>query len=122
MLINVSHTPHNDWDQQKLETALQKYGYVLDYVVKKEVELLEDDELEEFINHYFSMIAAVADSCANEPTPFAVLFEGLPLYLICRLAHVLHVSGFDVIKSKYVTVKYEDKELKEFAGFVGLIG
>ena len=120
MLINVSHTLHNDWDPQKLETALQKYGYVLDYVVKKEVEVLENENLEEFINHYFSMIAAVADSCANEPTPFAVLLEELPLYIICHLADVLRSSGFSVITSKYATVKYEDKNLKEFAGFVGL--
>ena len=120
MLINVSHTPHHDWVPQKLEAALQKYGYVLDYVVKKEVVVLEDEELDEFVNHYFSMIAAVADSCANEPTPFAVLLEELPLYLICRLADVLRSSGFSVITSKYITVNYEDKDLKEFAGFVGL--
>ncbi len=122
MLINVSPTPHNNWKPQKIEAALQKYGYVLDYVVREEVELLEDDVLEKFTNHYFSMIAAVSDSCANEPTPFAILLENLPIYLICRLANVLQSSGFDVITSKYVTVKYEDKELKEFAEFVDLIG
>ena len=120
MLINVSHTPQNDWEPQKLEAALQKYGYVLDYVVKKGLGLLEDEELEEFINHYFSMIAAVADSCANEPTPFAVLLEDLPLHLICLLADVLRSSGFSVITSKYTTVKYDNNDIKEFAGFAEL--
>ncbi len=120
MLINVSYTSHNDWEPKKLESALQKYGYVLDYLVKKEVETLEEDEANEFVEHYFSMIAAVADSCANEPTPFAILLEDLPLFVVCRLADVLKASDFSVITSKYATVKYEGNDLKEFAGFAEL--
>jgi hypothetical protein len=121
MLINISYKSHQDWDPQKLETALQKYGYVLDYIVKRDVEALSDAGVDEFVEHYFSMVAAVADSCANEPTPFAVMIEDLPLYVACRLANVLHSSGFEVVTPKYVKVMYEGKELREFAEFVKLI-
>ena len=98
MLINFTNHPSDKWGNIQKEAAVTTYGSILDYTFPNVSPEATGEDIDQMARHYFNLITAAFDSCANEPYPHVVHIQG-EFTLVHRLVNLLTASKITCVAS-----------------------
>ena len=74
MLVNLSNHPSEQWDHKQLQSAIEKYGSIVDVQFPKVEAYADSDEVFNLAIKYLALCSNLAKP--NENVPFAVHIAG----------------------------------------------